>query len=69
MVPSLHGAEVVGGWVGLRPGRDRVRLEACKVPNGSMIIHCYGHGGRGVILSWGCAADIGDIVEKRLNVK
>ena len=69
LVPSLHEAEVVGGWVGLRPGRDRVRLEACEVPNGSMIIHCYGHGGRGVILSWGCAADIGDIVEKRLNAK
>ena len=39
-----------------------MRLEACEIPNGSMIINCYGHGGRGVILSWGCAADIRDIV-------
>ena len=67
LVPSLCGAEVVGGWAGLRPGRDRVRLETCPMHNGSTLIHCYGHGGKGVILSWGCAADIGDIMEKRLN--
>lgn len=36
--------------VGLRPGRSAVRLEA----EGN-VIHCYGHGGSGMSLSWGCA--------------
>ena len=64
MVPSLGGAKVVGGWAGLRPGRDRVRLEACKDPSGLPVIHCYGHRGKGVMLSWGCAADILDLVKR-----
>ena len=67
LVPSLCGAEVVGGWVGLRPGRDQIRLEGCEGPGGSMLIHCYGHEGKGFILSWGCAVDIGDMVEKKLS--
>lgn len=39
--------------VGLRPGRNSVRLER----EGS-VIHCYGHGGSGVSLSWGCARSV-----------
>lgn len=66
LVPSVRGAEVVGSWAGLRPGRDCVRLEGCEVPGGSLLIHCYGHAGKGVILSWGCASDIGDMVEHKL---
>lgn len=64
--PSLCGAKVVGGWVGLRPFRDPIRLESCEGPAGSLLVHCYGHGGQGVLLSWGCAVDIGDIVQQRL---
>jgi len=67
VVPSLRGAKVVGGWAGLRPGRDEVRLEACQDPSGLSVIHCYGHGGRGVMLSWGCAADILDLVKKEVK--
>ena len=64
--PSLCSAEMVKTWAGLRPLRDPIRLDSCQGPGGSLLIHCYGHGGRGVILSWGCALDIGDAVQQRL---
>lgn len=67
LVPSLRGAEVVGDWAGLRPGRDHIRLEGCACQGGNLLIHCYGHGGSGVTLSWGCAVDIGDMVEQKLT--
>jgi D-amino-acid oxidase len=45
---------------GLRPVRPHnVRLEL--EPN-SRIIHNYGHGGSGVTFSWGCAAEIADLI-------
>ena len=50
VVPELAKASVIGVEVGLRPFRPRVRLER----TGS-IVHNYGHGGNGVMLSWGCA--------------
>jgi D-amino-acid oxidase len=54
--PALRGAEVVGHAVGLRPGRQAVRLEAERLSGGGVCVHNYGHGGAGVTLSWGCAA-------------
>ena len=69
LVPSLCGAEVVGSWAGLRPGRDTIRLECCKDQSGNLVIHCYGHKSSGVFLSWGCASDIGDMVEQKLATK
>lgn len=53
LVPALAGARVAGHRVGLRPARAGVRLER----EGS-VIHCYGHGGSGVTISWGCAAEV-----------
>jgi len=53
LVPELEGARVVRHKVGLRPARPEVRLERV-----GEVIHCYGHGGAGVTLSWGCAADV-----------
>jgi D-amino-acid oxidase len=53
LVPELAGANVVGHRVGLRPVRPSVRLEAQ-----GRVIHCYGHGGAGVTLSWGCANEV-----------
>ena len=53
--PSLEGADVNGGWTGLRPGRDSVRLEVEGRPTGPSIVHNYGHGSCGFILSWGSA--------------
>ena len=57
LVPSLQGAPVLTRAVGLRPGRPSVRLERVSV-DGRPVVCCYGHGGAGVTLSWGCAADV-----------
>ena len=46
--------------IGLRPGRTPLRLEIDnRDPN---IIHCYGHGGSGVTIAWGCARDVTDLL-------
>ena len=52
--PRLAGARVLGHRVGLRPGRPSVRLEVEEV-GGARVVHDYGHGSVGVMLSWGCA--------------
>lgn len=57
LVPELATARVVRAEVGLRPARPRVRLER----SGS-IVHCYGHGGAGVTLSWGCADEVAELL-------
>jgi D-amino-acid oxidase len=55
--PRLRGVEILGHRVGLRPCRPEVRLESEPLGDG-MLWHNYGHGGAGVSLSWGCAAEI-----------
>lgn len=60
--PRLRGASVVAERVGLRPCRDEVRLEAEPQDGGRVLWHNYGHGGGGVSLSWGCAAEITEAV-------
>lgn len=57
LVPQLARARVLSHRVGLRPVRPRVRLERVED-----VIHCYGHGGAGVTLSWGCAAEVAALV-------
>ncbi len=59
--PGLRGAEILAHRVGLRPVRARVRLEAERLPGGQTVVHNYGHGGAGVSLSWGCAADAAEL--------
>lgn len=65
LVPALAGAEVLAHRVGLRPGRDAVRLESEDTADGR-VIHNYGHGGAGFTLAWGCADEVvalaGDLV-------
>ena len=56
--PSLRNARIIAERVGLRPVRPRVRLEAAPLPGGRVLWHNYGHGGAGVTLSWGCAAEL-----------
>jgi D-amino-acid oxidase len=63
--PRLRGAEILGHRVGLRPCRPEVRLESEPLgsvspasPPQTVLWHNYGHGGAGVSLSWGCAAEI-----------
>lgn len=67
-LPALKNAEIDKSEpvrVGLRPvRRQNIRLE--REP-GTRIIHNYGHGGSGVTLSWGCAAEVADSVERLLE--
>ena len=53
VVPELRDAPVLGHAVGVRPARPAVRLE-----RDDGVVHCYGHGGAGVTLSWGCADEV-----------
>ena len=61
MVPALRGAPIVGEWAGLRPSRrpeaGGLRLEKDPLADAALI-HNYGHGGSGVLCSWGCAAAV-----------
>lgn len=57
LVPELAGAAVRGHRVGLRPARPEVRVERV-----GDVVHCYGHGGAGVTLSWGCAEEVAELV-------
>ena len=54
----LANAKVLQEFVGLRPGRDEVRLELERRADGGAVIHNYGHGSVGYTLSWGCAEDV-----------
>jgi D-amino-acid oxidase len=56
--PRLRGAAILGHRVGLRPYRPEVRLESEPLGCASVLWHNYGHGGAGISLSWGCAAEI-----------
>ena len=62
LVPEVAGARVLRHRVGLRPARPQVRLEV-----EGRVVHCYGHGGAGVTLSWGCAAEVTGLVEQLLE--
>lgn len=52
--PALIQADILEVRVGLRPCRPRVRLER----DARGVIHCYGHGGSGFTLAWGCAEEV-----------
>ncbi|MFI7069304.1 FAD-dependent oxidoreductase [Micromonospora sediminicola] len=60
LVPRLADAPVLGERIGLRPARHggpRVEVD----PADGRLVHAYGHGGAGVTLSWGCAAEVADL--------
>jgi D-amino-acid oxidase len=59
LVPALRDATVLRHKVGLRPVRPAVRLERV-----GDVVHCYGHGGAGVTLSWGVADEVVVLVER-----
>ncbi|MGS2615472.1 FAD-dependent oxidoreductase [Micromonospora sp. LZ34] len=51
---------------GVRPYRSgSYRLDA-ETASGKLIVHNYGHGGAGITLSWGCAAKVKEIVQRRI---
>lgn len=63
LIPALAGLPVLSRATGLRPARDSIRLEhvdGFPVP----VIACYGHGGAGVTLSWGCAEAVADLADQ-----
>jgi D-amino-acid oxidase len=67
-LPVLRGARLYEDRpvrAGLRPARPGdVRLE--REP-GTRIVHNVGHGGAGVTFSWGCAAEVADILDWMLE--
>jgi D-amino-acid oxidase len=62
--PRLRTAAVLEHRVGLRPGRPAPRLDV-QSRHGTRIIHNYGHGGSGVTLAWGCAAEVATLASAR----
>jgi D-amino-acid oxidase len=66
LVPAAARARILAHRVGLRPTRPSVRLERGDLADGRPIVHCYGHGGSGVTLSYGCARDVVRLVSEAL---
>ncbi|MFE3071091.1 FAD-dependent oxidoreductase [Streptomyces sp. NPDC059247] len=60
--PRLAEARVLEHRIGARPTRARVRVEAERAEDGTVVLHNYGHGGAGVTLSWGCAEEISELL-------
>ena len=65
--PLLKDVKVIRTVVGLRPGRDAIRLELEEATPGRPIVHNYGHGGGGFTVAWGCAAEVRDLVVSHLR--
>ena len=63
LVPELEKAVLVESRVGVRPGRPAVRLESDRLSDGRLLIHNYGHGGQGFLLSWGCADEVVRLIQ------
>jgi D-amino-acid oxidase len=69
ILPALAQIQDGQEQVGLRPYRDGgVRLEHERTADGIDVVHCYGHSGGGVTLSWGCAKDVVEIVKTLLPI-
>lgn len=65
--PSVVDAPILHQFVGLRPGRNQVRLETEKLNDSCTVIHNYGHAGVGYTLSWGCAQDVTSLAQGLLS--
>eukprot|EP01121_Diplochlamys_sp_Union-15-3_P004886 TRINITY_DN15095_c0_g1_i1.p1 TRINITY_DN15095_c0_g1~~TRINITY_DN15095_c0_g1_i1.p1 ORF type:complete len:353 (-),score=50.73 TRINITY_DN15095_c0_g1_i1:22-1080(-) len=55
LVPELKNSIIVDKWSGLRPYREKVRLEIDDTFSPVILIHNYGHGGSGWTVHWACA--------------
>jgi D-amino-acid oxidase len=66
VLPQVGSLRVKAHRVCIRPTRPTVRVEVeHRVDddgNPSPVVHCYGHGGAGLTLSWGCADDVTALV-------
>lgn len=63
LLPALGTARVLAHRVGLRPARASVRLETEHTEHGP-VVHCYGHGGAGVTVAYGCAEEVVDHINR-----
>lgn len=59
----LKDPEVINVRVGLRPMREKIRLEREILADGTPLVHNYGHGGAGYTMSWGCAFEVLKLIE------
>ncbi|XP_045193490.2 D-aspartate oxidase-like [Mercenaria mercenaria] len=67
LLPGLKNVEAERKWVGLRPHRTFIRLEAENITlNGKQlkVVHNYGHGANGIALSWGTGLEASQMVKK-----
>jgi len=64
---SIAPDDILDVYCGVRPVRSTVRVEAEQVAPGRLLVHNYGHGGAGITLSWGCAEEVVELVEKKKN--
>ncbi|MGZ4248607.1 MAG: FAD-dependent oxidoreductase [Solirubrobacteraceae bacterium] len=60
LVPQLADAKVLDARAGLRP----IRAGGPRVERVDDVIHCYGHGGAGLTLSWGCARRVVELAAR-----
>ncbi|KAK3086676.1 hypothetical protein FSP39_021793 [Pinctada imbricata] len=70
LCPAVKGAKLDHVWTGLRPTRTppRVESEILKLPEGNLkVVHNYGHGANGIVLSWGSSLEAADLVESCLK--
>jgi D-amino-acid oxidase len=63
--PEFAAARDFTVKVGLRPYRSPIRIEWDGTPRRTPLVHCYGHGGAGVTLSWGSAAVVSRLIGPR----
>ena len=55
---TLTPDDILEVKIGLRPVRPEVRLEVDRISPDRWLVSNYGHGGAGITLSWGCAAEV-----------
>jgi D-amino-acid oxidase len=65
---NIAAEDILDVYCGVRPVRSTVRVEAERVAPDRLLVHNYGHGGAGITLSWGCAAEVVELVEKNISV-
>lgn len=68
----IKDAKVIEDWVGLRPFRQPIRIEAEVLGSGSnqcKVVHNYGHGAHGINTSWGTALHATRLVSDMLRHK
>lgn len=59
IVPELKKLRILDAKVGLRPGRNQVKINKDDKLN---VYHNYGHGGSGYTIAWGCASHVANLI-------